>query len=122
MTTLKESITNLYSCVLRGDLEGVKQLVTADFIDHAGRPDTPSGLFSMVVIAAQGITPVPSMGLTIDDMIEEGNRVAVRWSLEAMRLQERERGPVATWVQANGITIYRVEDGRVAERWAAISV
>jgi predicted SnoaL-like aldol condensation-catalyzing enzyme len=51
----------------------------------------------------------PPIRLIILDMIEEGDRVAVRWQLNAMYGGE----PFEQSIMA----IYRFENGRIAEDW-----
>ena len=53
----------------------------------------------------------PGSCVTIEDMIAEGDRVAIRWSL-------RQAGSPS---MAAGITIQRIVDGRVVEVWDALS-
>ncbi len=62
----------------------------------------------------------PDGRIEIDDMIAEDDRVAVRWSFTGT-----QRGPLdelpatGAEVELTGISIHRIEDGRVAETWEA---
>ena len=51
----------------------------------------------------------PPIKLEILDLIEEGNRVAVRWQLTATYNGEPFEQSI--------LAIYRFEDGRIAEDW-----
>jgi ketosteroid isomerase-like protein len=51
--------------------------------------------------------------LTDDDVIAEGDRVVIRWTLTGTA--QTEAGPVP--VRFSGIDIFRIEDGKIAELW-----
>jgi predicted ester cyclase len=52
----------------------------------------------------------PDLEITVDDMIAEGNRVAVRFTAAG----SRDGGERAL---APGILIYRIADGKIVEHW-----
>ena len=53
----------------------------------------------------------PGSSVTIEDMIAEGDRVAIRWSL----------GRAGNPPMAAGITIQRIVNGRIVEGWDTVS-
>lgn len=62
-------------------------------------------------------TGFPDFHLTLDDLVAEGDKVAARWTFEGTH-----RGPLAEIAAtgkrvkvANGIAIYRVVGGKIAE-------
>jgi predicted ester cyclase len=61
----------------------------------------------------------PDLRFTIDDLVAEGDRVTIRWTLHGTNT-----GPLLGWpptgrrVELSAIVIFRVVDGRLAERWA----
>jgi predicted ester cyclase len=55
----------------------------------------------------------PNLELQILDMVEEGDRVAVRWRFS----QEKDDAPF----RASAIAIYRFADGRIAEDWGMLT-
>jgi steroid delta-isomerase-like uncharacterized protein len=67
-------------------------------------------------------TGSPDQRVAIDDMIAEGDRVALRWTTSGT-----ERGPVKTPlgvaaptdrpIFVPGINIYRIVDGKITEEW-----
>ncbi|PYR62471.1 MAG: ester cyclase [Acidobacteria bacterium] len=62
-------------------------------------------------------TAFPDFHLTLDDLVAEGDKVAARWTFEGTH-----RGPLAGIAAtgkrvnvANGVAIYRVAGGKIAE-------
>lgn len=66
----------------------------------------------------------PDMIFQVDDIIEEDDRVAARWTVrgedcgnsEARRLRERFELP-STEFSVSGVAFCRMEDGKIAELW-----
>ena len=60
----------------------------------------------------------PNMTIYIEDLIAEGDRVAARCSVRA-RHEGNFRGKAATQapVEFSGITIVRIENGKIVEAW-----
>ena len=83
---------------------------TEDFRLHEpGTPLLPVGHEGASQMRARFRTLTPPINLEILDMIEEGDRVAVRWQLTATY----EGRPFEQSI----IAIYRFENGRIAEDW-----
>jgi steroid delta-isomerase-like uncharacterized protein len=59
-----------------------------------------------------------NQGMTIDEMIAEGDRVMVRWTFHGTHQGEFHSLP-STYKQAtySGINIFRIADGKIAEVW-----
>ncbi len=61
--------------------------------------------------------------LTVDDQVAEGDKVVTRWTVTGTHTGEFE-GIASTGkhVTFTAISIHRMEGGKLAERWAAVSV
>jgi predicted ester cyclase len=60
----------------------------------------------------------PDVRSTIEDLIVEGDMVAARWSSRATHLGEYAGvAPTGKEVEFMGISVYRIEGGRIAESW-----
>ena len=60
----------------------------------------------------------PDVVSTIEDLIAEGDRVAARWSARATHQGEYVGVPPSgREVEFTGISVYRIEAGRIAESW-----
>jgi steroid delta-isomerase-like uncharacterized protein len=102
----------------KGDLALIDELLAPDFIDHS----LPSGMdpgFAGAKRAVQGaLDAFPDGQWTVEDLIAEGDKVVIRWKLQATHEHEfRGIAPVGKPVTIAGITILRIADGKIAERW-----
>ena len=101
----------------QGLLDAVDELVSRDFVAHAG-PQVILGPEGMKQYVAALREAFPDLHLTIDDQVAEGDRVATRWTATGTH-----RGPFhglpptgkrGVW---SGIGIDRVVGGVVIECW-----
>jgi SnoaL-like polyketide cyclase len=53
---------------------------------------------------------------TIDDLVAEGDRVAARYTVRALRKPTGESDP-AKPIEVIGITLFRIESGKIREAW-----
>src|SRR5262249_4716514 len=61
---------------------------------------------------------VPDARYEVDDLIAEGDRVVVRWRMLGTHKGDfRGIAPTGRAIVLNGIAIYRVECGKLMERW-----
>jgi steroid delta-isomerase-like uncharacterized protein len=65
---------------------------------------------------------VPDLRWTMEQLVAEGDWVAVRWTMRGTNTGEHPGGPPATGrqVEVTGYAFYRLEGGRLREQWAAI--
>lgn len=92
-----------------GDLR-IEAWFTEDFRLHdPGFPQWPSGHHGASAMLAQNVSLGPTMKLEALDMLEEDNRVAVRWRLSATQGGKLFDHAI--------MSMYRFEDGRIAEDW-----
>jgi predicted ester cyclase len=97
----------------------IDELTTAYYVDHNPTPglDTgPTGLKQFVQVVAASF---PDNRLTIEDMLAEGDRVAVRWTSYNTHTGEPFFGipPSGNTAVFTGTIIYRLVNGRIAELW-----
>ena len=64
-------------------------------------------------------TAFPDQNATIEEVIAEGNWVVVRWTIRGTHQGEIEEfgPPTGKQVEREGITIHRIEDGKIVEEW-----
>jgi steroid delta-isomerase-like uncharacterized protein len=102
---------------LRGRFDAVDELVTDDFTPHTWGPMPPGrdGLKQAIDRVSQGISD-PRM--TIDDMIGEGDTVAVRLTSSATQTGTfMGLPPSDKRYEIGEIHWFRLRDGRIAEHW-----
>lgn len=119
-TVNKEIIQRLYKEVLvEWNMEVVDELVSNQFTSHDWPADAASGPESFKHYYTGIIkSVVPDARYKVDDLIGEGDKVVVRWRLlgthEGCYLNIAPTGRAIT---LRGIAIYRLENGKLAERW-----
>jgi predicted ester cyclase len=103
-----------------GDAAGLRELVTPDFLDHDPLPGQPAGADGAEYAVATMHGAHPDLRFTIDDLVAEGDRVTIRWTLRGTNTGPLfGRLPTGQPVELTAIVIFRLADGRLAERWAA---
>jgi steroid delta-isomerase-like uncharacterized protein len=103
----------------QGDQDAVDELFAANYVDHdpsrAGLPSGPEG-----VKQAWGAfrAAFPDLQGTIEDMITEGDKVAVRGTISGTH-QGDLMGipPTGRQVTVTLIDVNRIEGGKLVERW-----
>jgi steroid delta-isomerase-like uncharacterized protein len=93
----------------RGDWERARQLYATDFVDHVNAMEFrgQEGIRQSVGLYRRLF---PDLSITVEDQLEDGDRVASRWT---MRGTHRGRA-----VELSGITISRLSEGKIAEDWS----
>ena len=101
-----------------GDAAAAERIVAADFVDHSNPPGLQNGISGHRGIVAIFRAAFPDVRWTIDDMIAEGDRVAMRLTMTGTQSGEFFGiPPTGRHVTVGGTHIVRVKDGRVAEHW-----
>jgi predicted ester cyclase len=92
--------------------------------NHTGNLDAAQELFAPEQAeaarqeAADFRRGFPDVVSIIEDLIAEGDMVAARWSSRATHLGEYLGvPPTGNQVEFTGISVYRIEGGRIAESW-----
>jgi steroid delta-isomerase-like uncharacterized protein len=116
----KQTALRLYELLNAGQIVGVGDLVTEDYLEHDPLPGQGSGRegaidrFSIIVGA---LAP----HFTVEDVITEGDRVVVRWTNAGTHVGEFAGVPATGGTfTISGIDIYRVEGNLLAEHWHVV--
>lgn len=102
---------------LKSDFSAVDELLTDDFTPHTWGPMPPGrdGLKDAIERVSKGISD-PKM--VIEDVIAEGDRVAVRLTSSATHTGDFMGMPASgKRYEIGEIHIFRLRDGRVCEHW-----
>ena len=103
-----------------GHLEAVDKLCADDFIGHTWGNADKAGLKAAMDRVSKGLADAK---FQIDDVIAEGDRVAVRVTASARHVGEFMGLPASGRSYTIGeIHIFRVRDGKVAEHWHQFDV
>jgi steroid delta-isomerase-like uncharacterized protein len=106
----KRSVGKLFETFNQGDLGPVDELVGPEYVGAQGDKG-PAG-FKAVVVGLR--TAFPDLRYTVDDIVAEGDQVAVRWHWTGTH-----QGPFRTFsatgkaVSNTGAGIFRLRDGKI---------
>ena len=93
-----------------GAPDRIREWFTEDFkLVEPTKPDWPCGHAGATKLLELFRTLTPPVQFIALDMVEEADRVAVRWQLHANHQGER--------IHLASMAIYRFEEGRIAEDW-----
>lgn len=102
----------------KGNLDAADELVAEDFRHHAPFP-TPQGREGFKQFQAQFRQAFPDSTSDTKEIVVDGDKVAVRYTMRGThRGQFMDIPATGNEVEVDGISIYRVADGKVAEEWA----
>jgi steroid delta-isomerase-like uncharacterized protein len=105
-----------------GQLALLEKLVVPDYHEHdplPGQADGRDGLKQRVEMLRGAFRPQ----FTLEDMIAEGDRVAVRWTNRGIHVGEfMGIPPTGKAFAIAGIDIHRLENGKLAEHWHVVDV
>jgi len=106
-----------------GNLAIADEIFGADFVNHDPNHPEVTNLESYKGHVAGIRTGFPDFHVTTEDLIAEGDKVAVRWIITATH-QGELAGIPATGIEATwtGMTIWRFADGKLAEGWWSIDM
>ncbi|WP_285651406.1 nuclear transport factor 2 family protein [Actinomycetospora sp. NBRC 106375] len=105
----KETVRRFFAAFAADDAATLEGLVTPGFVTHALPSDLPSDITGLTQLAATMHAGLDDCRVEIHDLVGEGDRVAVRFTVRAARDGEP--------VTMTGMEFYRLVDGRVAEMW-----
>jgi steroid delta-isomerase-like uncharacterized protein len=102
-----------------GDGASLRDLMTPDFLDHDPLPGQPPGADGGAYVVSTMHTAHPDLRFTIDDLVADDDRVTIRWTLRGTNTGPMlGRPPTGRPVELAAIVIFRIANGRIAERWA----
>jgi steroid delta-isomerase-like uncharacterized protein len=121
LTANKALIRHLFEEVIpAGDVAAMRDLVARDFVDHDPLPGQPAGGEGAEYAVSTMHGAHPDLQFTIDDLVAEGDRVTIRWTLRGTNTGPLfGQPPSGLPVELTAIVIFRIENGKLTERWAA---
>ncbi len=104
-----------------GNFAVLNALAAPDCADHADAPGPAPCPEAITQFLVPWRAAFPDLAITVEDLIAAGDRVAARWTLRGTH-----RGaflglpPTGRPVAVTGTEFYRLADGQIVERWAAV--
>ena len=124
---LKEVLQNIIRDIwnepdLNKVMDAADTYVHEDVIDH--HPVAESrGIDGTKRLFTMYHTAFPDMQFEAEDLVEEGDRVALRWRARGTNTGEfMGMPPTGRPVDVTGIDIYRIVDGKVKEHWPQLDM
>jgi steroid delta-isomerase-like uncharacterized protein len=109
----------------RRDMAVIRQSFSADYVNHfpAGQGEV-RGIDDFTRTLGDFLDAFTDLVFTIDDVLAEGERVALRWSARGIHTGNYRGIPPTVVIPATGreisfsaTDIYRVVDGQIVEEW-----
>jgi steroid delta-isomerase-like uncharacterized protein len=106
-----------------GDLSTLEETTAPNFVDHSPLEGQLPGFTGTKQASAAYRTAFPDAKIFIEDTIAEADKVVIRWSGYATHSGPfLNIPPTKKRVTLQGITIFRVVKGRVAEQWGELNL
>ena len=103
----------------QGDLKAADEVLAVDLIEHNPLPGQGAGREGHKQVVTLYRLAFPDLRITTEDLVADGDRVALRWKADGTHLGElMGMAPTGKRVTLTGIDIMRIEGGRIVERWA----
>ena len=107
-----------YEELFKGNLDITDELIAADYVCHHGTGIEIRGPEGLKQLFRSNSIAFPDLQITIEDLIAEWDRVALRDTLSGTHQGELfgipATGKHAVW---SGVWIYRLAGGKIAEIW-----
>lgn len=103
----------------QGNLDAVDEIYASDFVAHdPTMPEDVRGVEGRREFYSMYLSAFPDAQITIEAQLAEGDMVATRWTGRGTHQGELMGiSPSGNRVEVAGITISRIEGGKVAEEW-----
>ena len=103
----------------RGNLAFVEEAYTEDAIIHdAILPSVPPGPGGIRRYVRTYGEPVPDIHFEVQELIADGDTMAAQWIASGTQVGTLLGLPsTGRRVEASGVSVYRMEEGRIAEAW-----
>jgi steroid delta-isomerase-like uncharacterized protein len=115
----KAIVRRFWSVWEEGNIDLVDELLAPDYVNHTpATPDQPTGPEGVKEVVGMFRSAMPDLRVVVEDMIAEGDRVAVRYTLEGTHEGELFGvPPTGQRLSIKSIAVERVSDGKIREHW-----
>ena len=103
----------------QGNIELLDELLAPDYINHTpATPDQPTGPEGVKGVVTMFRGAMLDLRVVVEDMIAEGDKVAVRYTLEGTHEGELFGvPPTGQRLSIKSISVERVSNGKIREHW-----
>ncbi|EIV94861.1 ester cyclase [Frankia sp. QA3] len=104
--------------VNRGDFTVVDEIYRPDMVDHQPLPGAPEGLDGVRYTIAGLREGFPDLHVTIEDMSANADHVVIHNTWRGTHHGDfLGLAPTGRVIEFRGVVVWRLQDGRIAERW-----
>src|SRR5215216_5148822 len=108
---------------VKGNLAAVEDFMVPNYIEHQVPDVHLASRDSLKQLLATYYKAFPDMKSVLNDIFGKGDRVAFRWSVSGTHLGDWFGvSPTGDHVATTGITIFRIDGGKVVEGWTSIDL
>jgi steroid delta-isomerase-like uncharacterized protein len=100
------------------DLDAMEEIYAPDFVWHEPDQDI-RGYEQGRQFASTFFDAFPDINITVEDVIAEGDQAVTRYTIRGTHRGETEEfgPPTGRQMELEGITIHRIEGGKIVEEW-----
>jgi steroid delta-isomerase-like uncharacterized protein len=98
--------------------DAIEELYAPNFVWHEPDQDI-RGYEQAKQFVSTFFKGFPDINITVEDVIAEGNQAVSRYTIRGTHQGETEEfgPPTEKQMELKGITIHRIEDGKIVEEW-----
>lgn len=105
----------------QGNLDATDWYFAKDVVDYSPLPGQAPGLEGLKASFGAFLRAFPDARASIEDLVAEGDRVALRFAYRGTHLGEfLGMRPSGKRFSVTGIAMFRVREGRIAEHWVEL--
>lgn len=115
----KALVRRVYDAFNSGGVDLLDEAVAVDFDDHDPMPSQTPGIAGLKQAVGLFRAAFPNGEMTVDELLADGDKVIARVTLRGTQSGEFfGQPPSGRVVTAEGIEVYRIADGKIAEGWS----
>ncbi len=106
------------SLVNQQNPDAIDELYAADLVWHEPDQDVRGSEEAKRFLGTY-LSAFHDLRVSIEDVIAEGDQVVTRWTIRGTHQGEVEEfgPPTGRQIEVKGITIHRIQDGKIVEEW-----
>ncbi len=103
----------------QGNIDLIDELLAPDYVNHSpATPEQPTGPEGLKGAVSMFRSAIPDLKMVVEDMIAEGDKVVLRYTLEGTHEGELFGiPPTGKRLSIKSIAVERVSDGKIREHW-----
>ncbi|MBS1516566.1 MAG: ester cyclase [Bacteroidetes bacterium] len=124
MASNKDIIRRLFRDVLnRNNSAAITEIISEDYHEQDSLPGQVQGIIGIEQRLILIINSFPDAVYQIEDMISEGEKISVRWKMNAVfKNKFLFIEPTGKPVEMKGIDIYYIKDGKIYTHWNEVDM